>query len=300
MPKKRVRATFRNEIVPLSLTSLVPSRELHPRERTHAKYHQIATSIESVGVIEAPVVFPLKNGKFRILDGHKRVDVLRAKQVPSVDCLIATEDEAYNYNKRVGYLSTVSEHLMILRALKHNNEKTIAQALDVSVPTIREKRDLLNGIAKEVVDLLKDRRVPPKAFRALRKMKPVRQIECAELMRASNMYSGRFAEALLRGTREDFLVQPEKKEQPDVLAPGQRRRMENETDAVLQNLRAVEKTYGTDVLTLTVGCRFVGRLLEDKQVHRYLSRKHSEILNELETIVLTVEEDAKLGAHKAS
>jgi hypothetical protein len=33
--------------------------------------------------------------------------------------LIATDDEAYTYNKRTNYLAAVSEHQMILRALEH-------------------------------------------------------------------------------------------------------------------------------------------------------------------------------------
>ena len=90
---------------------------------------------------------------------------------------------------------------MILRALQHNSEETIAAALNVNVSTIRKKRDLLDGICIEAIDVLKDRRVPPYTFAILRKMKPVRQAEAAELMVSSNLYSHRFAEALLAGTK---------------------------------------------------------------------------------------------------
>ena len=63
----------------------------------------------------------------------------------------------------------------------------------------------------EAVEILKDRRATAKAFAGLRKMKPVRQIEAAELMVASNMYSGRFVSALLAGSRDEMLVEPEKR-----------------------------------------------------------------------------------------
>jgi hypothetical protein len=125
-----------------------------------------------------------------------------------VECLLSTDDEAYTYNRRVNYLSTVSEHHMILRALEHNTEAQIAEALDVDVATIREKCRLLNGVCKEAIEILKEKRVNPKAFSVLRKMKPVRQVEAAQLMVASNMFSGRFAAALLAGTRDELLVSP--------------------------------------------------------------------------------------------
>ena len=78
---------------------------------------------------------------------------------------------------------------MILRALQHNSEDIIAAALNVNVFTIRKKRDLLDDICAEAVDVLKDRRVQPNVFAILRKMKPVRQAEAAELMVSSNLYS---------------------------------------------------------------------------------------------------------------
>jgi hypothetical protein len=149
---------------------------------------------------------------------------------------------------------------MILRALRHNDEATVAKALDVDVATIRQKRDLLNGVCKEAIDLIKDRRVSPKAFAALRKMKPVRQVEAVQLMRSSNIYSARFALALLAGTGKNMLVEPD--QNAEKIAPEQKRRMEAETDAVIRSMRSVEAEYGTEVLALTIGCRYVCALLE--------------------------------------
>src|ERR1019366_7493489 len=108
-----VKAAFRPDVVSLRIDSLVPTRDLDPRERYNAKYKQIATSLTVVGLIE-PLV------------------------------LLATDDEGYTYNKRVNYLSPVGEHRMILRALEHNTEEVIAEALNVNVCVIRRKRALLN------------------------------------------------------------------------------------------------------------------------------------------------------------
>lgn len=41
---------------------------------------------------------------------------------------------------------------------------------------------LLDGICTEATELLKDRQFSPELARALRKMKPTRQVECVELM----------------------------------------------------------------------------------------------------------------------
>lgn len=77
-----------------------------------------------------------------MLDGHKRLEILTNRKVQEVECLISTDDEAYTYNRQANYLSSIGEHQMILRALQHNSEETIAAALNVNVSTIRKKRDL--------------------------------------------------------------------------------------------------------------------------------------------------------------
>ena len=73
---------------------------------------------------------------------------------------------------------------MILRAIKNGvTEERIARSLHVDLYKIRQKRELLDGICPEAVQLLKDKRVTGSGFRELRKVKPMRQIEIAELLR---------------------------------------------------------------------------------------------------------------------
>jgi ParB-like chromosome segregation protein Spo0J len=151
-----VKSAFRPNVLHLEIKSLVPSRAIDAHERSHQKYKQIAASIASIGLIEPPVVFPIEGGRYRVLDGHRRLDILKARRVRHVDCLLSTDDEAYTYNRRVNYLSTVSEHHMILRALEHNTEARIAEALNVDVATIREKCRLLNGVCKEAIEILEE------------------------------------------------------------------------------------------------------------------------------------------------
>jgi RepB plasmid partitioning protein/ParB-like nuclease family protein len=286
-----VKSVFRPEVVKLKVKDLIPSKILHPRERNHPKFKQIATSMATIGLIEPIIVFPADRG-FRVLDGHKRLEILRDLKSEEAECLIATADDAYTYNRRVNYLSTIGEHQMILRALRHNSEDTIAKVLNVDVSTIRKKRTLLNRICKEAVDVLKDRQVPTKAFSALKQMKPVRQVAAAQLMVSSNMYTDKFAQALLAGTSEQMLVSPTKSLKGKSLSPDQRLRLIAETDSLLANVKSVETTYGEEALTLSVCCRYIERLLNNRTMADYLARHHREVSDELQSLVASFERES--------
>jgi ParB-like chromosome segregation protein Spo0J len=290
-----VKAAFLPELVKLQLKELLTSREFRARERKDAKYQQIAASLSAVGLIEPLVVYPADGG-YRLLDGHKRLDILVGRKVEEAECLIATKDEAYTYNRRVNYLSTIGEHQMILRALRHNSEETIAKALNVDVPTIRKKRSLLDGICKEVVDVLKDRRVPPKSFAALRRMKPVRQLAAAQLMVASNRYSQKFSLALLAGTNDEMLVNPDARAKHKSLSAEQRARLVVETDNLLENVKMVESSYGGEALTLSVCCRYINRLLGNVRIATFLKTRHTDVLEELQSLVSSFHEESALNA----
>ncbi len=289
-----VKSSFRPQVIMLKVGQLTPSRPLDARERHHEKYKQIEASIATVGIIEPLIVFPLGREKYKVLDGQKRLDVLVRRKVEEVGCIIARDDEAYTYNRRVNYLSPVGEHQMILRALKHNTEDEIAKALNVDVGTIRRKRNLLNGLCTEAVEILRDRRVSSGAFGTLRKMKPVRQVEVAQLMVASQMYTGRFATALLAGTRTEMLAESEKAGATKKLPQEDRTKLVAETEALFQNARAVEESYGTEVLTLSVCCRYVQRLLANTTVHAFIQEKYHEILVELEGLLAAVESEVSV------
>ena len=72
---------------------------------------------------------------------------------------------------------------MIARAIERGvSEEKLAEALNVDIEHIKRRRALLNGVCPEVIELLKDKSVNPIAFEVLRKMKPMRQIDAAELM----------------------------------------------------------------------------------------------------------------------
>jgi len=61
---------------------------------------------------------------------------------------------------------------MIVRALDRGvAPDKLAKVRNINVAQIRRRRTLLDGIAAEVVELLKNRNISPSTFDALRKMK---------------------------------------------------------------------------------------------------------------------------------
>src|SRR5260370_35473823 len=110
-----VKHAFQSDVVVLETARLTPLKEIDAAVRRDKKYRQIAASIEHVGIIEPIVVFSAGRGKYLVLDGHKRLDILKARGVTEVVCLLATDDESDTYNKRANYRSPIGEHHMILR-----------------------------------------------------------------------------------------------------------------------------------------------------------------------------------------
>ena len=109
---------------------------------------------------------------------------------------------------------------------------------------------MLVGICPEVVDLLKDKSVNPDTFEVLRKMKPMRQIEAAELMNTAGNYTSSYAKALLAATRQADLVKSDQPKKIAGLTAEQMARMEREMETLQQDLKSVESRYGDDVLQL--------------------------------------------------
>jgi hypothetical protein len=285
-----VKQAFQPEIIPIAIAQIVPIKTVAPAYRKSPTYRRIAASIEQVGLIEPLVVFPTTKGNFILLDGHTRLDILTATAVAIANCLLATDNESYTYNKRVNYIPPIAQHHMILRALAHVSEERIASALNVSVASIRQRRDLLKDICPEAAEILQDQRIGAEAFSALRKMKPVRQIDVARLMMSAMKFSGRFARALLSGTREELLV-PTPTLRPRVITEAQQSTMEQETDELLKHVDSIKANYGNDVLDLTAACKYVQRLLANTQVRRYLAKHQEECLIALEQLLVDSDAD---------
>jgi ParB-like chromosome segregation protein Spo0J len=283
-----VRVAFEERIEVLALAQLLPLNSVSQELKQSAKYRQIAKSVAEVGIIEPLVVARSvqQPGQYLLLDGHIRHSVLMDAGETAAQCLIAHDDEAFTYNKRINRLATIQEHFMIVRAVERGvSEDKLAKALDLDVKAIRRRRTMLDGICPEVVDLLKDKSLNPNTFEVLRKMKPMRQMEAADLMSTAGNYTASYAKAILAATRQADLVKSERPKKVGGLTSEQMARMEREMEGVQQDLKMVESTYGDDVLHLVIASGYLSKLISNKDIRRYLSQHHPEILSEFVAIV---------------
>ncbi len=284
IPKGEIKPGFDKETVDLRVDQIVLLKVVNPAAHRSPKYRQILASIREVGIIEPPVV-SRSHGKYILLDGHMRVEALKELGEAEVTCLVSTDDEAFTYNKHINRLSTVMEHKMILRAIERGvPEAKIAAALNIEIKSIVTRRDLLNGICAEAAELLKDKIVPIATFPILKRMKSFRQIEAATLMNDANTYSKTYARMLLAATPKDQLVDPEKPKKIKGLDEDQMARMESEMESLQREYRLIEENYGKDVLNLTLTKGYLGSILGNAKVVRYLAQNHSDILTQFQKI----------------
>jgi hypothetical protein len=283
-----VKAAFEKQIVLLPIGIIVPQKEITTSHRNGEFYKQLTASLKHIGLIEPLVVYPRGPGDYLLLEGHLRLEILKSIGVTETKCLLSTDDEAYTYNRHVNHIPAVAQHFMLLEALKTGlTEERIAAALDVSLESIRMRRDLLNGICPEAVQILIDKPIRPQVFALLRKMKPIRQIEAAEHMVAGGTYTIPFAKALLAVTKPEMLEADPAASSKKLQATSSAARsmFEEENEFLLKDLKSVEESYGTDVLALTVSCGYIDRLLQNPKIERYLSRNHMDILETLQQLL---------------
>jgi hypothetical protein len=282
-----VKLGFEETSLRIPIDAILPLRDVPDTVRKTIKYSQIAASIAEVGIIEPPVVARDAENRdtYHLLDGHLRLDILRERGEKEAVCLVATDDEAFTYNRRISRIAIIQEHKMILNAVRKGvSEERLARALNVNIASIRTKRNLLVGICPEVADMLKDRHVPINVFSLLRKMKPIRQIEAAELMIAMNRFSLPYAQSLVAATPDHLLVDASKAKHK-ALTPEQIAVMQRESESLDREVRSIERTYGEDHLDLVVALGYVSNLLGNVRVVRFLAQRHATILAEFQRVV---------------
>jgi ParB-like chromosome segregation protein Spo0J len=282
-----VKLAFERQLIVARLDQILPMRQVSDHLKATVKYRRIAQSIAEVGIIEPLVVAKSGGGDgLMLLDGHVRYAALVDLGETETRCLLARDDEAFTYNKRVNRLATIQEHYMIVRALERGvSEEKIARALNVDARAIRRRRSLLDGVCPEVVEMLKDRSVNPVTFDVLRKMKAVRQIEVAELLLAANNFTSSYAKALLAATRQTDLARPDKPKKVSGMTSEQMARMEREMTSLNQDFKALETSYGDDVLHLVIASGYLARLIGNVEIERFLQTRHPEFLDEFRAII---------------
>jgi len=282
-----VKIAFERRVHDIPVSEILPSRALSAAAKATAKYRRIVASVAEVGLVEPLVVARMTQCKSYLLaDGHVRFEVLKARGAATAPCLIADDDEGFTYNKRVNRLSPVHEHYMIVRALERGvSEERLARALSLDIYSVRSRRNLLIGIAPEVVEVLKNKPTGRNVFQKLRKMKPLRQLEVAELMVAANNYSVAYATALLAVTKPADLLQPDLLPKATGLSPEQMARLERDVASVGQDYKELETSYGDDMLVLVIAAGFIERLISRPAIENFLAVHHPELLESFRGVV---------------
>ncbi len=278
---------FEMQKLSLALDAILPVRKIKEPQESGTRYKAILASIKEVGLVEPLMVHPAKeaSGKYLLLDGHFRYFALKELGITSADCIVSIDDEGFTYNARVNRLNPIQEHKMIMKAVQNGvRPERIAAALNIPVRVVRASMSLLDGIHADAADLLKDKGMSPKSIRLLKKVTAVRQIEMAELMTSTNNYTSGYAEALVLGTPKTQLVNPDESKKKTGLSAEDIARMEEEMEGLERDLKAVEDSYGENMMTLTLARGYIKKLLDNAKVVRFLNANHGEVLSEFESI----------------
>jgi hypothetical protein len=286
---ERIRQGFDSHFVTIAVANIVPLKTLPEGAREGRAFAQVLSSIKAIGLVEAPVVMAdtAKPDSYFLLDGHLRIEALKELQIDQVECLIATDDDTYTYNKRVNRIPPIQEHRMIARAMERGVPAAdIAEALNLQVESVIRRFRLLEGISPEAAEMLKDTPCSMKVFDILRQMSAVRQIEAADLMIGQNNFSIMFARAIRAATPDNQLAAARKGKGAGTPTPSgqQIARMERELAALQTQVKSVEETYGIDNLHLTVARGYITKLLANGRVARWLANHRQEYLGEFEKI----------------
>jgi ParB-like chromosome segregation protein Spo0J len=286
MSAPQLKAAFALEGVTVRLDKLLPTRAVGERLKESAKYRALLSSVREVGIVEPLSVFPQKGGKYLLLDGHSRVEALRELGIEEAPCLLAAQDEGYTYNQQVNRIAPIQANRMILKALAAGvPEERVARALNLSVSTVRNNRHLLQDICPEAIELLRDKHVAQGAFALLKKVKPLRQIEMAEIMVAAGTYSSTYARALVMTTAKELLVDPESTKKIPGVKAEDLSRLEHEVRVQEKDFRMLDETYNEHVMALTIARGYLRNLLDNGRVVRFLWQNYRELLTEFQRIV---------------
>lgn len=275
---------FEMESIVLPLDQILPIRLIQDPENKISRYKAIRSSIQEVGLVE-PLIVSRSKDKFILVDGHLRLHAMKSLGMTEAECLISTDDESFTYNARISRLAPIQEHKMILKAVKDGlTPERIATALNLRVKDIRDSLRLLDGIHEEVADMLKDKQVAPGAIQGLKKVTAVRQIEIAELMVSTNTFTRNYVDALLIGTPKHQLLNPQEPKVAKGMTVEEISRLEEEMESLHMDFKAIETTYGDNMLNLTVARSYVKKLLDNTKVSRFLKTRHEDLFSEFEIL----------------
>src|ERR1700719_2194283 len=125
-----VKLAVERRVLDLALSEILPMRRVLDSIKQTVRYKRVVASITEVGIVEPLVVARRQDdtGPYMLVDGHLRHAALSDLGNSEAPCLIADDDEAFTYNKRVNRLATIQEHYMIVKAIERGvSEEKLAR-----------------------------------------------------------------------------------------------------------------------------------------------------------------------------
>jgi ParB-like chromosome segregation protein Spo0J len=278
---------FAMKTIRLLLENILPVRQITEAHKKANRYETILASLKVVGLVEPLVVFPQKGqpGKYMLVNGHMRHYAMKELGMTAADCIIANDDEGFTYNARISRLPAIQEHKMISRAVKNGASlERIAAALNISTQGVKASLNLLVGICHEAVELLKDKPIPPKSLRLLKKVTAERQVEIARLMIDANNYHAGYAEGLVLVTHKELQVSADQPKKKKGMTAESIAKMEQEMETLESGMKAIAENYKENMFTLQTASTYIKALLKNTRVAKYLKAKHAEIATEFENM----------------
>ncbi len=285
---KKIKWAFNGEMVVLPLDRILPVKSIKFSTSHSNKYNSILASIKEVGLVEPLVVFPEKGRKgfYCLLDGHLRYKAISDLGWTEAKCLVAKDEEYFSYNYYINRLAIIQEHRMIVEALsKGLSEEELARTLNVDVKRIRERRDIVNGICPEAVDMLKDKQVAVKTLKLLKKVKPIRQIEIAETLVRLNYFSAKYVEAQVLATAPELMVDSGKPIKGKETTLADMAKLRKELETLERKYRLLDDSLAENTLKVAIYRKYLKRILDNSKVKKYLFKNYPELLSEFREII---------------
>jgi G3E family GTPase len=104
------------------------------------------------------------------------------------------------------------------------------------------------------------------------------------MMEASGVFSLTTAKAFLATTTKDLLVNPDALKKIDGINQEQLMQMEEEMTHLQKEYQIIEENYSNDVLNLTLAKGYLGSILENARIIKYLSQNNPDILKHFQKI----------------
>jgi ParB-like chromosome segregation protein Spo0J len=281
-----LKAAFENQPVVLRLDVLNSARALPRSAASGKKFLQILASISTIGLVEPLIVARQSGdtGTFRILDGRLRIEALRRLGLSEALCIIAKDDEAYTYNRYISRLTSAQDARMIARAIEHGvSREHIATVLGIEVNTVKRHASLLDGISQQAAALLADKACPATTFKALKQLKPVRQIAAVELMCGQGNFTSAFARAIVAATPPEQLEPLAKRKSSNELRE-QLTSLERELATLQTTVAQTDERYGVEHLHLTVSAAYIAKLLDNEHVSQWLRERHPDFYDQFDLV----------------